>query len=242
VRVAVISDIHGNLHALDAVLEDVDALAPDEVWCLGDVVGYGASPNECCERVRSRADLTLCGNHDLGVVGRLDLGTFSGDAAAAARWTRAVLDREHRSWLAGLQPTATRLGAQLFHASPRDPVWDYVLSEHVAVESFRLTDAGVVLVGHSHVALALTDTGDGVEGGVAPAGTDLSLAGSRRLLNPGSVGQPRDGDPDAAWLLLDLGADQAGFRRVPYDVQGAQAAIRAAGLPDALADRLARGI
>ncbi|HZT16648.1 MAG TPA: metallophosphoesterase family protein [Gaiellaceae bacterium] len=241
-RVAVVSDIHANLHALDAVLGDVDAAAPDEIWCLGDVVGYGASPNECCARVRERAALALCGNHDLAALGRLDLGDFSGDAAAAARWTRPVLAGEHAAWLASLEPRAARPGVELFHASPRDPVWDYVLSESVALESLQLTTAPLVLVGHSHVALALSGDGDAVEGGLAPGGTELRLGGARTLANPGSVGQPRDGDPRAAWLLLDLGADRAVFRRVPYDVEGAQAAIRAAGLPDALADRLARGL
>lgn len=243
-RVAVISDIHANLHALDAVLDDVDAQATDEIWCLGDVVGYGASPNECCARVEERAGLVLCGNHDLGVLGRLDLGEFSGDAAAAAGWTRTVLDGEHRAWLASLAPAAARAGVELYHASPRDPVWDYVLTAAVALESLLLTSAPLVLVGHSHVALALAlaEDGDAVDGGPAPGGTQVELAGARRLLNPGSVGQPRDGDPRAAWLLLDLAADRAGFRRVAYDVEAAQAAIRAAGLPDALADRLARGV
>jgi len=224
------------------VLADVASTTPDEIWCLGDVVGYGASPNECCERVRALGGLVLCGNHDLGVLGRLDLATFSGDAAAAAAWTRGTLDAQHRAWLASLSPAATRSGVELFHASPRDPVWDYVLSEQAAAESLRLTSEPLVLVGHSHVALALAEAGDGVEGGIAPDGTAISLGGARCLLNPGSVGQPRDGDPHAAWLQVDFGADRAVFRRVPYDVEGAQAAIRAAGLPDALADRLARGI
>lgn len=241
-RVAVISDIHANLHALDAVLADVASAAPDEIWCLGDVVGYGASPNECCERVRDLGGIALCGNHDLGVLGRLDLGAFSGDAAEAAAWTRTVLADDRRAWLETLQPRATRPGVALFHASPRDPVWDYVLSEQVAAESLELTSEPLVLVGHSHVALALAEAAGGVEGGPAPAGTEAALGGARMLINPGSVGQPRDGDPDAAWLLVDFAADRAVFRRVPYDVEGAQAAIRAAGLPDALADRLARGL
>jgi len=242
VRVAVVSDIHANLHALEAVLEDVDAAAPDEIWCLGDLVGYGASPNDCCAAIRERVALALCGNHDLAVLGRLNLEEFSGDAAVAARWTQTALDGEHAAWLASLAPAGSRPGVELFHGSPRDPVWDYVLSEQVALESFRLTSAPLVLVGHSHVALALGGGESEVEGGLAPAGTELELGGERRLLNPGSVGQPRDGDPRAAWLLLDLGADRAVFQRVAYDVEGAQAAIRAAGLPVALADRLARGL
>jgi diadenosine tetraphosphatase ApaH/serine/threonine PP2A family protein phosphatase len=240
-RAAVLSDIHGNLPALRAVLADVDGEAPDEVWCLGDVVGYGSSPNECCALVRARADLALCGNHDLGVIGALDLMEFSGDAAAAARWTRDTLEEDHRTWLGSLEPAGERGEAQLFHASPRDPVWDYVLSEQVALLSLRQTSAPVVLVGHSHVALALALAGDAVEGGLAPGGTDAELGDRRWLLNPGSVGQPRDGDPRAAWLLVDFESRRAAFRRVAYDIAAAQAGIRAAGLPEALAARLAIG-
>jgi diadenosine tetraphosphatase ApaH/serine/threonine PP2A family protein phosphatase len=242
VRVAVVSDIHANLHALDAVLAAVEAESPDELWCLGDVVGYGANPNECCERVRSRADLVLRGNHDLAVVGGLDIAEFSGEAAAAARWTRTVLDARHLEWLRSLEPSAARPGAELFHASPRDPVWDYVLSDQVALESLELTSAPLVLVGHSHVALALSGGEEGIVGGLVPAGTEVSLSGGRFLLNPGSIGQPRDGDPRAAWLLVDFEAERAVFRRVEYDIGAAQAEIRAAGLPDVLADRLARGL
>ena len=241
-RVAVVSDIHANLHAFEAVLADIERESPDELWCLGDVVGYGPRPNECCALVRARADVVLCGNHDLAVIGSLDLAEFSGDAATAARWTSGVLDGEHRAWLAGLEPVATREHAELFHASPRDPVWDYVLSEQVALQSLLLTQAPVVLVGHSHVALAVATADDDVVGGLAPGGTEIELAERRWLLNPGSVGQPRDGDAKAAWLLVDFDSDRAGFRRVAYDVDATQAEIRAAGLPDSLAGRLAHGL
>jgi diadenosine tetraphosphatase ApaH/serine/threonine PP2A family protein phosphatase len=243
VRVAVISDIHANLHALEAVLAEVAGESTDELWCLGDVVGYGAKPNECCALVRERADLVLCGNHDLAVTGGLDLAEFSGEAARAARWTQDVLEPDNREWLASLAPTAARGDAELFHASPRDPVWDYVLSEQVALQSLQLTQAPVVLVGHSHVALALsTSGGDDIAGGVAPGGTEIALGGRRWLLNPGSTGQPRDGDPGAAWLLLDFEQERAVFLRVTYDIPAAQAEIRAAGLPVALAARLAHGL
>jgi diadenosine tetraphosphatase ApaH/serine/threonine PP2A family protein phosphatase len=242
VRVAVVSDIHANLHALEAVLADVSGASTEEIWCLGDVVGYGPKPNECCALVRERAAVVLCGNHDLAVTGGLDLAEFSGEAARAARWTQEALEPGNREWLASLSPVGARERAELFHASPRDPVWDYVLTEQVALQSLRLTEAPVVLVGHSHVALALSTGGADVAGGVAPAGTEVALAGRRWLLNPGSVGQPRDGDPHAAWLLLDFDADRATFRRVAYDVDATQAEIRAAGLPDALAARLAHGL
>jgi diadenosine tetraphosphatase ApaH/serine/threonine PP2A family protein phosphatase len=241
-RVAVISDIHGNLHALEGVLRDIESEGVDEVWCLGDVVGYGARPNECCDAVRERAAVALCGNHDLAVLGTIDVGDFSGDAGAAARWTADVLEADRREWLASLRPSGSRDGVGLYHASPRDPVWEYVLSEHVALLSLRATQEPLVLVGHSHVALALGLEGDGVAGGLAAGGTELDLRASRFLLNPGSVGQPRDGDPRAAWLLLDVAAGTASFRRVAYPVAETQAEIRAAGLPDALAARLEPGV
>jgi diadenosine tetraphosphatase ApaH/serine/threonine PP2A family protein phosphatase len=241
-RVAVLSDIHANLLALEAVLADVDAEGVDELWCLGDVVGYGARPTECCDLVRARADLALCGNHDLAVVGRLSLADFSGDAGLAARWTQGVLGAEQRDWLAGLEPLAERPQAQLFHASPRDPVWEYVLSEEAAIAGLRATTADVVLVGHSHVALAIGWDGENAIGGLAPGGAEPELAKRRWLLNPGSVGQPRDGDRRAAWLLIDFASGRAAFRRVQYDVGGTQEQIRAAGLPGPLAGRLAHGL
>ena len=241
-RVAVISDIHGNLHALEAVLADIDGEGVDEIWCLGDVVGYGARPNECCDLVRERASLVLCGNHDLAVLGSLDVADFSGDAGAAARWTAEMLGDEQRAWLSTLEPLARRGETELYHASVRDPVWEYVLSEHVALQSLLATEAAVVLVGHSHVALALAWDGAELDGGVAPGGTEVQLGSRRWLLNPGSVGQPRDGDPRAAWLLVDDTAQRATFRRVPYPIAETQAEIRTHGLPETLAARLAHGI
>jgi diadenosine tetraphosphatase ApaH/serine/threonine PP2A family protein phosphatase len=241
-RVAVISDIHANRHALEAVLAAVDGECPDALWCLGDTVGYGPAPSECCAEVERRADLCLVGNHDLAVLGRLDLDEFTGDAAAAARWTRGELTAEARAFLERLEPQGANAGVELFHASPTDPVWDYVLSGEAAQQALELTSAPLVLVGHSHVALQISLRGDAtLDGGLAPAGTELDLSAGRFLLNPGSVGQPRDGDPRAAWLLLDLERRFAEFRRVPYAIEKTQREIRAAGLPEALAARLAHG-
>ena len=208
----------------------------------GDVVGYGPRPNECIDRVRAIAALSLCGNHDLAVLGTIDIAEFSGDAGAAAVWTRGVLGDEQRDWLSGLQPTAERNGVELFHGSPRDPVWDYVLTDEVALASFQRTSAPLVLVGHSHVALAIALVGEHLEGGLAPAATTVELDATRWLLNPGSVGQPRDGDPHAAWLLIDSDARRATFRRVPYAIEQTQAEIQEEGLPPALAARLTHGI
>jgi predicted phosphodiesterase len=241
-RVAVISDIHGNYHALEAVLAEVTAEAPDEIWCLGDVVGYGPEPNRCCEAVQERADLCLAGNHDLAVIGALSVEDFNGDAAAAVRWTQRVLTPEARSFLEPLVPAATRNGAALFHGSPVDPVWDYVLSEEGARLSLETVKAPLVMVGHSHVALRIAyDAAGSLSGGLAQVGDEVSLSDSRWLLNPGSVGQPRGGDPRAAWLMLDFDADRGWFRRTSYPIEKTQAEIRAAGLPDGLATRLGFG-
>jgi diadenosine tetraphosphatase ApaH/serine/threonine PP2A family protein phosphatase len=241
-RVAVISDVHANWHALEAVLAAVEEERPDELWCLGDLVGYGPRPNPCCATVAARADLCLAGNHDLGVLGQLDLLDFAPEAVESARWTRAVLTAKARAYLESLGPTGRRQGVELFHASPRDPVWDYVLTAEAAAAAFDLTQAPLVLVGHSHIPLSLALEGSELSGGHAPEGTDADLRAGRRLLNPGSVGQPRDGDPRAAWLMLDLGSGGARFRRTAYAVERTQAEIRERGLPDSLAERLAHGV
>ena len=237
-RAAVISDVHGNLAALEAVLEAIDASAPDELWCLGDLVGYGARPNECCTIVRRRSTTCLAGNHDLAVRGTIDLGEFSGDAGVAARWARDVLSPESLAYLNTLEPSGAAHGVELFHGSAYDPVWEYVLSDEAAALTLALTESQAVLVGHSHVALHVSTAG---VGGLAPDGTRVELGSDRHLLNPGSVGQPRDGDPRAAWLELDLDAATASFHRATYDVARTQAEIRAAGLPDVLAERLSYG-
>jgi predicted phosphodiesterase len=240
-RIAVISDIHGNLAALDAVLAALDADPVEAVWCLGDIVGYGPQPNECCDVVRERASVTLCGNHDLAVRGTLDLDEFSGDAGLAARWTQSVLREDVLEWLNGLAPLGEAEDVALFHGSARDPVWEYVLSDESAAATLLMTSQQLVLVGHSHVALQVVLRGTELEGGLAPGGTVLGLGEARWLLNPGSVGQPRDGDPAAAYLVVDLAARTATYRRVPYDIEGTQAAMQQAGLPEQLALRLAVG-
>jgi predicted phosphodiesterase len=240
-RVAVISDIHANYHALEAVLAAIDGEAPDEVWCLGDLVGYGPRPNRCCRSVASRARICLAGNHDLGVLGVLPLSDFAPDAAVANEWTAGVLEPDARAYLEELEPLLRRKDAELYHGSPRDPIWDYVLTLDVAAESLALTTAPLVLVGHSHIALALTMDNGSVAGGIAPGGTDVPLDGRRWLLNPGSVGQPRDGDPRAAWLMVDFGAKRASFRREAYPVERTQEEILERGLPPMLATRLALG-
>ncbi|MGZ4358116.1 MAG: metallophosphoesterase family protein [Gaiellaceae bacterium] len=240
-RVAVVSDIHANLHALEAVLAAIDADPVDELWCLGDLVGYGPKPNECCLLVEAGASVCLSGNHDLAVRGTIDLVEFSGDAGTAAAWTREVLSDDARVFLDGLEPAGKASGVALFHGSARDPVWEYVLSDEAAITTLMLTEEPLVLVGHSHAALQISLRDQVLEGGLAPNGTDLELSDGRWLLNPGSVGQPRDGDPHAAYLLLDTDAQRASFRRVAYDIELTQSEMREVELPDALIERLALG-
>jgi len=243
VRVAVISDIHGNAHALQAALAAIADEKPDAVWCLGDTVGYGARPNECCAIVRETADVCLVGNHDLLVLEKeVSESEFNPDANAAIQWTRGVLEEPSRAFLGNLEPQARLDRAELFHASARDPVWEYVLGGEAALATFELTEAALVIVGHSHIPFAISLEGDELAGAHAPGGTEAGLSPGRRLCNPGSVGQPRDGDSRAAWLLVDFEAGSASFRRVTYDVGATQAEILEAGLPRSLAERLAHGI
>lgn len=240
-RVAVVSDIHSNLAALEAVLSAIDAESPDELWCLGDLVGYGPRPNECCALVGERAAVCLAGNHDLAVRGTIDLEEFGGDAAVAARWTKEVLAPEAQALLDRLEPQGSAQDVALYHGSARDPVWEYVLSDETAAVTLALSPSPLALVGHSHVALLAVDSGEGVAGGVAGAGLEVDLSAGRFLLNPGSVGQPRDSDPRAAFLLLDLDARRASFRRVDYDVERTQREMRDAKLPEPLVARLELG-
>jgi diadenosine tetraphosphatase ApaH/serine/threonine PP2A family protein phosphatase len=246
-RVGVISDVHSNLPALVAVLESIDAAAPEEIWCLGDVVGYGADPDQCTALVRERCAVSLNGNHDLAVTGTIDAATFSETARAAVDWTRANSSPETLEFLATLAPEGEREGIGLFHASPRDPIWEYVLSIDQAEAGLDAQRERISLVGHSHVSLFFTrpPSPSGrrsfATGAQTTAGDLLDLAEGEWLLNPGSVGQPRDGDPRAAWLELDTDEWTARYHRVPYDAVAAGAAILEAGLPAALAERLQIG-
>ncbi len=241
-HVAVISDIHGNRHALDAVLADADDRGCDEIWCLGDIVGYGADPNGCCATVRRFASVCLAGNHDLAAIGSLPTAEFSADALAATHWTSQNLTPDNRAWLAQLRPDARPPGVRLAHGSPLHPVWEYLLTTEQAEASLKAFDEQVALVGHSHVALSFSRDGRDPVVRVDRAHSDEVRFGAQRwLLNPGSVGQPRDGDPRAAWMELDTAAGHATWRRVTYDVAGAATAISDAGLPPSLADRLRDG-
>jgi predicted phosphodiesterase len=241
-RIALLSDVHGNLPAFETVLADVDATGVDQIWCLGDLVGYGAQPDACVELARRRCDLCLAGNHDLVVTGDIDISDFSSSAAAAAQWTRETIGWDALSYLRMLRPTEPGREIGLYHASPRDPVWEYVLSSWQADECMDLMEHRIGVVGHSHVALWFCRMAEGqAQGDTAPGGLVRDLSDGQWLINPGGVGQPRDGDPRAAWLLLDTGGWSAHWLRVDYPIDDAARAIEQAGLPSVLAERLYHG-
>jgi predicted phosphodiesterase len=241
-KVAVVSDIHSNRQAFEAVLEAIASSEASELWCLGDLVGYGADPDACVELARRHAAVCLAGNHDMAVVGELPLGEFSRGASLAAQWTRDVIAPANLRFLAELHPEGQEGSIGLYHASPRDPVWEYVLSALLAELCLDAEPNRICLIGHSHVASSFVRyEGQPTTGEPCRKGTELDLSRGEWMLNPGSVGQPRDGDPHAAWLLLDLDGYTASYQRTPYDVAGAAAAIRAARLPNSLAERLEYG-
>jgi predicted phosphodiesterase len=239
-RLAIISDIHSNLPALEAVLAEIEDSGADEVWCLGDVVGYGAQPDECARIVSERCAVSLVGNHDLAVLDEIEVSAFSPSAADAVTWTKANAAPETLEFLRGLKPSDEDREVALYHASPRDPVWEYVLWTDQAAECIAKQSARVSLIGHSHVALFFVEPeGDSdARGAHAEAGTTLEIGDQRWLINPGSVGQPRDGDPRAAWLELDTDAWTAAYRRTPYEIERAAESIADAGLPEQLGARL----
>ena len=254
-RLAILSDIHANLPALEAVLADIEGAGLAELWCLGDVVGYGAQPDECAGLVKERCDLCLVGNHDLAVLGELDVSAFSPAAAAAVRWTQETADPATLDFLRGLEPADETRDVALYHASPRDPVWEYVLWPDQAAECIAIQAARVSLIGHSHVALFFVmgenhrpprgqslERAGAARGAQAGAGTRVDLSEGRWLVNPGSVGQPRDGDPRAAYALLDLTTGAVEFKRVDYDIAATQRRMHELKLPEILADRLSIGL
>lgn len=241
-QIAVLTDVHGNRPALEAVIAAAHADGVAEIWCLGDLVGYGAEPDACVALAEEHCSICLAGNHDLAVVDVLSLEEFSRGARIAAEWTRENISERTREFLLALSPEGAAQGVGLFHASPRDPIWEYVLSGLTAELCFDATEFRVSLIGHSHVALSFhRPDGQPTSGSTRKEGDVMDLSSGHWLLNPGGAGQPRDGDPRAAWLLLDTDAMTATWRRAEYDIAAAQAAIRAARLPDSLAERLQYG-
>lgn len=238
-RIAVLSDIHANLVALDAVIASFDRV--DAVWHLGDVVGYGPDPNGVIERLRDLDASGVQGNHDAAAVGGPEIDWFNPAARTAMEWTRTAIDAASRSWLAALPVTRVERDFTLVHGSPRDPIWEYVMTAEVAHENLAQLATTHGLNGHTHRPIAFVSAGSHTETRVPGRDFTLSLDEGRTLLNPGSVGQPRDGSPDASFLVIDTAASTCAWARVPYDVAGVQRAMREHGLPRSLVDRLAVG-
>jgi diadenosine tetraphosphatase ApaH/serine/threonine PP2A family protein phosphatase len=239
-RVAILSDIHGNLAALRTVLADADARRPDAMVCLGDFVGYGAEPNQCIAELRPRIAAAVAGNHDLAACGRIRLGYFNPDAAHAARWTTDTLTADHLEYLKNLPFSVQWNGVRLVHSSPAEPEeWHYVLSPGDAAFEMESCREDVCFIGHSHYPGAFELDGGSVTYSREPR--IEGVRGRRYLVNVPSVGQPRDGDPRAGYLLYDDEALVFEHVRLDYDIPAAMASIRAAGLPAFLAERLQWG-
>ena len=241
-RILIISDIHANLVALEAVLADAGPF--DAAWCLGDLVGYGPNPNECVARVRALPGLIcLLGNHDQAVLGDVDLRVFNGDARAAISWTQQAITPTSLEYLRSLSPECVWRDFTLVHASPRQPIWEYILDADIAYHNFPYVTTPYCLVGHTHQPVIFQQLAP--EGDVLEEEPDYRdprpLARQRLIINPGSVGQPRDNNPDAAYALLDLEDEIWHYRRVAYDIAATQDRLRKAGLPERLAARLGYG-
>ena len=239
-RILIVSDIHSNIVALDAVLEAArEEDSVDEVWCLGDIVGYGPAPMECLERLWELGTLCIQGNHDAAATGEIDFSDFNPIAAEAARWTQQQLSKEARAYLAGLPQTTIESSFTLVHGSPRDPLWEYVTGYSQAIESWERVETSDVLVGHSHFQFSCeADRGleqPSADGLIVPLGT------ARVVINPGSVGQPRDRDPRAAYAIYDDEARHIGLYRTWYNINSTQRAMSEVGLPEPLISRLSAG-
>lgn len=238
-RVLILSDIHANADALDSVLNRAGAV--DSVWCLGDVVGYGPDPNECITRLKEIPNLIcLQGNHDAAAIGHLDLEGFNLEARTSIKWLRSNLSDESLAFLNTLEPRKEINGVTLAHASPRQPVLEYLLDSYSAAENFSYFETDFCFVGHTHIPLLFVYKRHEVSMRVPAPNTRITLK-PRCIINPGSVGQPRDRDPRAAYAVFDTEADTWEFERALYDVAAVQERMRAAGLPDKHVTRLSEG-
>jgi predicted phosphodiesterase len=239
-RIAVLSDIHGNLPALEAVLAELQPY--DAVWQLGDVVGYGPQPNEVVARLSDEGAGGVRGNHDAAALGELDTESFNDDARAAVEWTAARIEPSTRDWLATLPARAADEPFTLVHGSPRDPTWEYVFTSAVARSNMSAFETAHCLVGHTHIPMVFRERGNVVEALQPLPRRPVELGSRRMIINPGSVGQPRDGDPRASALLLDTDARSLEWYRVEYPVERVQRLMNDAKLPPRLARRLSFGL
>lgn len=241
-RTLILSDVHANLNALNAVLEDAGDF--QRVWCLGDLVGYGPDPNECIQLIRALPELSCVkGNHDAAILGDISIQAFNNEARASLLWLESALSQENKAWLAGLGERLNFDDITIAHGSPRNPVWEYIMDLGTARENMGKFDTQICLVGHTHLPCIYRMEADD------PRSTRLYLMPEvepfqleqKCILNPGSVGQPRDNDPRSAYVIYDDEDDHWSFHRVAYDIKQVQERILAAGLPKRHAYRLEEG-
>jgi predicted phosphodiesterase len=247
-RIGVIGDLHANLPALQAVLADAEKC--DEWLCIGDIVGYGPFPNECLELVRDLGARAVLGNHDLGSTGKIDLASFNAHAREACRWTGSVLQDSARACLDTLDSRLSGEKWMMVHASPRDPVWEYVLSKAQAYSNFLEFPQKLCFHGHTHAPAVFrwsaeaqeANDSTSVEVTIPGDGTEIEVDEDHRfLVNVGSVGQPRDGDPRSCYVIFDESRQLLEYHRVSYRIDDVQERMAAVGLPVFLIDRLADG-
>jgi predicted phosphodiesterase len=242
-RIAVLSDIHANLAALEAVCSDLPEV--DQVWVLGDIVGYGPQPNAVISTLQAMGARSVLGNHDGAAIGTVDAAYFNPDARTAIEWTAGVLDANARAYIASLPEVRRDGDLTAVHGSPRDPIWEYITGPSVAEANFDAFETRLCLFGHTHLPMVYRSVDGGIEPTMGMPGETVPLGDARALVNPGSVGQPRDGLADAAYAILGTGdgtgRDLVEFRRVRYDVDRTQREMHDLGLPARLADRLRYG-
>ncbi|MBA7695888.1 hypothetical protein ES703_104528 [subsurface metagenome] len=243
-RYAIIADIHSNLTAFTAVLDDIEhRRGVEEVWCLGDVVGYGPDPHQCLELLRQTNHVCVAGNHDWAAIGKIDTSEFNPDAAAACHWTAQQLSSADVEYLKNLPLIMQEDDFTLVHGSPRDPIWEYLLSTGSAKQNFAYFQSQFCLIGHSHVPLVFEyNETDACLFSEFPADSVLTLAENRLIINPGGVGQPRDGDPRASYAIYDDEARAIIHYRIPYDIGATQSRMMEHGLPQRLVVRLSYGV
>ena len=243
-RYAIISDIHSNLTAFQAVLQDIEARGGvQRIWCLGDIVGYGPDPKECVALLRQYDHICVAGNHDWGAIGKIDIEDFNPEAAFACRWNGQQLNEQDVEYLASLPLTITEGDFTLAHGSPREPIWEYLVSAYGAKVSFDYFETSFCLVGHSHVPLMfelIKESGECLLYELSPDAT-VALGENRLIINPGGVGQPRDGDPRASYAIYDSEQNVIWHYRVPYDISLTQQRMLECGLPRRLVSRLSQG-
>lgn len=242
-RILIISDIHANFTAFETALKDAEG-EWDFVWCLGDVVGYGPDPNECVEKLKTLPHLCLAGNHDWAALGRLDVRTFNPDARRAVEWTQDTLTPDNTKFLEALPVTFVIGDYTLVHASPREPVWEYILEPLIAALNFPHFETPYCFVGHTHqpVIYTMVDENGDTHSQLPQYNEPHKLNGHRQIINPGSIGQPRDQNPKSAYGLLDMTTGVFEHRRIPYDIKAVQDRMRQNKMPERLITRLEHGL